>query len=121
MIRCAKFCLLVAPSILISISAMSVPGAAEQLSGEGDGNCGRMVQAFGFPRPSRELGELSAIGRWLEAAGRVDAAYQIWHRARSKHIKCSEIGTLGRISCLVIARPCAIPQEAGEAATGKAK
>lgn len=121
MIRRAKLSLLAASSTLLFTSAMTVSSAGEPVRGEGGEKCGQMMQAFGFPRPTRQLGELSAIGRWLEAVGRVDTDYQIWHRARSKHIKCEEIGTLGRISCLVIARPCTVPQAAGVATTGTAK
>lgn len=121
MIRPAKTSHLTAPSILIFVTAMIIPAAAEQARGDGGEKCGQMMQAFGFPRPSRQLGELSAIGRWLEAVGRIDASYQMWHRAKSKHIRCEEIGTLGRISCLVIARPCTGPLDAGVAAIGTEK
>lgn len=105
----------------LALVAFLAPGTAAAEHGEGTERCGQMLQAIGFPRPSRQLGELSAIGRWLEAAGRLDTDYQMWHRARSKHIKCGEIGTLGRISCMVIARPCTAPQGGEAATTGSPK
>lgn len=64
------------------------------------------MSGAGFPRPSRELAELSAIGQWLEAAGRLGDDTPAWHRAQGKSMKCKEIGTVGRISCIVVARPC---------------
>jgi hypothetical protein len=80
--------------------------------------CERRVAGVGFPRPSRELAELSAIGKWLEAAGRVSDDMPAWHRARGKSMKCEEIGTLGRVTCTVVARPC-YDDESAETTSGK--
>ena len=81
---------------------LAVPAHGDELSPL----CGAKIAASGFPRASQDLAEISAIGNWLEAAGRINPKYAIWHRAEGKAIKCEKIGTIGRISCAVVARPC---------------
>ena len=99
--------------------ALLLPAAAQ--GEDAAGRCGDKIAAAGFPRASQQLAEIAAIGNWIEAAARVDPKYAVWHRAEGKAIKCEKIGTIGRISCTVVARPCVAAEADKTAAVTEAK